>query len=536
MRELQAHLDLVAVHFSTRCESSCGFCYAADSLSVRALPTPLGTVKRILDKLVLDDVKETLFVGGDPVIHPHFLDSLRHAKQLGLVTSVLSNSWSLRPKEKHDEILSLIDFVEATILGASETTHDEITGRSGSFQRLISNLQRISASGKSVGFCVSAMPQNLTEIYEIVRTVRDDFQISVRSLMIQRIIPSGNATGQFKFGLNLDDVDILMRQIDRIATDFKIPIQFEDPVPWCTVDPIFHKYLTRCEWGYTRGSVSSEGFLNRCAADDHYRLGTIFEGHVQEIWRDHPILQSFRSKKYLPRECQECTDFNKCGGGCSLSCGTLRDHDIDQLYAQKTQRIQNGAYTPYAPSGEGFDRLSIRFAYEGDLEQITELEIVIFGDSFPVFHLNNIQSYFDRCPKAFRVAAQGSQVIGYSIVFPINQRGLDEIADSAPESVVKMNPTGINDRFSNADKAIYVEVIAVKGDAPMAARIGLIRDLILQLKSSAIPAYTCPITDVGTTMVRQLGFVEMGQQSGDSRKLMLRIPERNIRSVSAVAN
>lgn len=135
---MNAHLDLVAVHFSTRCESACGFCYAADPLAERAPPTPLETVKRILAKLALDGVKEILFVGGDPVIHPHFLDSLHHAKELGLITSVLSNSWSLRPKEKHDEILSLVDFVDATVLGATDITHDAITRRPGSFDSLIS--------------------------------------------------------------------------------------------------------------------------------------------------------------------------------------------------------------------------------------------------------------------------------------------------------------------------------------------------------------------------------------------------------------
>lgn len=524
MSDTMFHLDLVAVHFSTRCESACSFCYAADPLAVRAPPTPLETVKRILDKLALDGVKEILFVGGDPVVHPHFLASLRHAKQLRLTTSVLSNSWSLRPKERHDEILSLIDFVDATVLGSTAVTHDRITGRQGSFERLTANLKGISDTGKAIGLCINAMPENLTEVYDIVKTFTNDMHIPLRGLMIQRIIPSGSATGQFKFGLNLDDVELLMTQIHRVATEFSIPIQFEDPVPWCTVNPEYHSYLSRCEWGYTRGAVNAEGYLNRCAADDHYRLGTIFDSNVQDLWNSHPILRSFRSKNYLPSECKQCPDLDRCGGGCSLSCGTFQDHDVDQLYAQKTQRSVTGHYTANAPSGVGFERMAVRFAYDGDLDQITNLETVIFGDSFPVFHSKNIRDYFALCPRAFRVATVGSQVVGYSIVFPLNQNGVDEINASTPESVVRMNPAGINGRFSSLDKALYVEVIAVSDAAPLAARIGLLKDLRKQLTKSSLPAYTCPITEIGTSMAERLGFIDMPRSNTEHRSLMIRLP------------
>src|SRR5205807_369428 len=110
-----------------------------------------------------------------------------------------------------------------TILGSSAETHDAITRSPGSYVRLMANLQRVAALGKKVGICANAMPQNLDQIYDIVSNVQNEFNIPVRSLMIQRIIPSGGASGEFKFGLNLGDVDRLMSQIDRVATDFQVP-------------------------------------------------------------------------------------------------------------------------------------------------------------------------------------------------------------------------------------------------------------------------------------------------------------------------
>lgn len=523
MGEPHVHLDMVAVHFSTRCGAACAFCYASDPLADRVSPTPFQDVSRTLRKVASEEVKEVLFVGGDPIAHPNFLESVKLAKELGLTVSVLSNSWAIRPKSSLEETLSYIDYCEATILGATSDTHDALSGVPKSFSQLLSNLQQIADYGKSVGICANAMPQNLDQIYDIVRRVRSEYKIPVRSLMIQRIVPSGAAAGNFKFGLNLDHVEILMKQIDRVATEFGIPIHFEDPVPWCTVDAAYHKYLARCEWGYTRGAISSTGLLNRCGADDRYRLGSIWAGHIQEIWTKDPVLQSFRARRYLADECKQCPLLPQCGGGCPLSCGTLKDHDLDQLYMQRLEKEQTGCFTSDMPAGRGLEKQLLRYAYPGDLNKIVRLEAEIFGDSFPVFHGENIGTFFDRCPQAFRIVSERDALLGYSIVFPLNQYGLDEVRRNTPESVVKMDPNGIEPRFGINMMALYVEVIAIRQTAPLNARIALLKDLAKLVETSKVPIYTCPITQVGEAFAKRVGFVPV-HESTESRHAILMRP------------
>lgn len=163
------------MHFSTRCGAACTFCYFSDPLAERIKPTPIDDIRRIFSKLATEEVAEVLFVGGDPVVHPDFLESLEIAKSLGLNVSVLSNSWAIRPVEKFERALSLIDSCEATILGATSETHDALTQRKGSFEQLMANLQQMAVFGHKVGICANAMPQNLDQIYDIVdhmQTVR----------------------------------------------------------------------------------------------------------------------------------------------------------------------------------------------------------------------------------------------------------------------------------------------------------------------------------------------------------------------------
>ena len=462
-----------------------------------------------------------LFVGGDPVVHPDFLESLEIAKSLGLNVSVLSNSWAIRPVEKFERALSLIDSCEATILGATSETHDALTQRKGSFEQLMANLQQMAVFGHKVGICANAMPQNLDQIYDIVDHMQTVRRIPVRRLMIQRIIPSGGATGDFKFGLNLNDVEKLMAQIDRVVTTFGLPFSFEDPVPWCTVNPKYHKYLAKCLWGYSRGSVNSNGLLNRCGADDHSRLGSIWDGNIQEIWRSHPILRSFRSKQYLPDECKTCDLLNRCGGGCPLSCGTFKDHDIDQLYIQRIQRQATGRFKPNAPTGAGYEKPLIRYAFDGDLKRIVSLETEIFRDSGPLFQRGNIKEYFAHCPKAFRVASMGARIVGYSVIFPLTSEGVAEVERNAPPSVICMKMAGLSSRFTDSLSGLYIEVVAVAPETPPAIRIGLLKNLLRTIHEYSVPTYTCPITKVGLKLTENFGFARLAQ-TGEQTVFVLR--------------
>jgi radical SAM protein with 4Fe4S-binding SPASM domain len=503
------HLDLVAAHFSTRCGASCAFCYFADALADRQPQTPFEDIERILTKLASDEVSEILFVGGDPVVHPRFIDSLGLAKSLGLRTSVLSNSWAIRPTARIDEAVALIDHCEATFLAATPDLHDSLTQRAGSFDLLLENLRPLVVSGKEIGVCVNATPGNVSCIYDIVARLRREHSIPIGNLLIQRIIPSGGVVGDFKFGLSLPDIAILMRQVDQVSSDLGIKVLFEDPVPWCTVEAKFHKYLARCEWGYTRGSVDGRGALNRCGADDRYRLGTIWDGHVQDIWRRHPILRSFRSKEYLPEECLSCSLLEQCGGGCSLSCGTLKDHGVDQLYVQRA-RTGGGATSFRAPSNSAVGGTTVRYACRGDLDVIVQLEREFFGPSAAVLTAATIETYFGRCPRAFRVATTAGQVVGYSVISPLTTRGAEEVRRLGLTSIIQIDPLMLAERFSTSNAALYLEVIACRAGAGPALRVGLLRDVVETMRRSGIPVLTCPISGVGLDLVTRCGFQPVG--------------------------
>ena len=295
--------------------------------------------------------------------------------------------------------------------------------------------------------------------------------------MFQRIIPSGGARKEFKFGLNLEDMDVVMRQVDRLSHDFQLPITFEDPVPHCTVRPEYRHYLTRCEWGYTKGSVNHKGELNRCGADDHYRLGSIFDGSLQTKWRTHEILVSFRGKKYLPDECQRCDLLEQCGGGCPLSCGTHQDHSLDLLYLQRKEKEATGRIDEYSRPPSPAIKDGIRKACSDDWTTIVQLEHEIFPDALGLFTPAVLERLYSRYPTGISVAVENGHVVGYAASFPLNATGVNSLVNEGIFSVCDLPAENIATSFEDAT-AVFVEVIAFAPRLRMRYRIGLWRWLL----------------------------------------------------------
>lgn len=498
-----ARLEVVAVHFSTVCGAKCSFCYAEGSRVTHQPPVARVTVEQTIRKLAEEGVKEILFVGGDPVIHPDFHYSIQMAKELGLTVSVLSNSWALSPRETFEAQLDCIDYVEATILGHTAELHDSITRQPNSYTNLVANLKRIAAHGKKIGACLNAMPQTLPHMYDTVKALVQTHQLPIRSVMLQRIIPSGGSAGSHKFGLSLSDIAYLMEQVERIHLDFGVPVAFEDPVPFCTVNEKYHYLLSRCDWGYRKGSINANGTLNRCGADDHGRLGSIFEGSLQEKWRTHPILLSFRSKKYLPDECQSCPHLERCGGGCPLSCGTSSDHDVDFLYLQRKQAEADAGK---AAGCQNTEEMRVRHTYANDWETISALERRLFPGENGLFTPESLRRHLQKYPEGVMVAEQGGRVVGYLSVFPLTADGAATVERDNVTTVCHLHQDCIGPSLKEGCSAAFVEVIAFAPECSFRLRRQLWKRLLALLEGFKGRIYSCPYSERGGDILRRHGF------------------------------
>lgn len=115
----------VSWHLWPECNLKCTYCYA----TFRDIQTKLPEAKAIavLDRLRAAGTEKVTFVGGEPLLCPHIVALVRHAKAIGLVTMLVTNGSRL-VGELREQLVPHLDWVSLSI-DASDPIIMESMGR-----------------------------------------------------------------------------------------------------------------------------------------------------------------------------------------------------------------------------------------------------------------------------------------------------------------------------------------------------------------------------------------------------------------------
>lgn len=103
----------------------------------REFPVSYGRVVTVLRRHVERGVRSVLLTGGEPTIHPRFLDILTVARKLALRTSTSTNSVMLSREDFARQALPSLDECMFSLHGPSAAVHDDMTRRAGSFVQVL---------------------------------------------------------------------------------------------------------------------------------------------------------------------------------------------------------------------------------------------------------------------------------------------------------------------------------------------------------------------------------------------------------------
>jgi len=325
-------LKSVAFHLTYYCENKCPYCYIGNE--EREGHPPFKKVKRVIEKLAKGEVEKIFLVGGDPCSYPDLKAVIEVIKKLWLKVYILSNT--LNFNKSSNFFINDINGFGATILGLTPEEHDIEAKRRGAYDILINNIRRLNRKGKGIKICLPLHRGNFNKVLKIVKNLIENEKINIRKLGIQRIIPRGRALNSLEYSLTKEQVNFIFEQLHRVRNDYNLDIDIKDPFPLCIVDKKYqYLQINPCKDGFEIGSINFNGDMSRCGADTRFSLGNIFKiRDLQQFWNENPILVDFRSRKWLPERCQKCKFLKKCGGGCSLSRCTDKDHDLDTLFSQ----------------------------------------------------------------------------------------------------------------------------------------------------------------------------------------------------------
>ncbi|MFC1947339.1 radical SAM/SPASM domain-containing protein [Chloroflexota bacterium] len=494
------NIELVALHVTNVCSHRCPFCYYASEDPAKVGHPPLERLLRIVDSLASGDVKTVSLLGGDPASYPQVVELSKYISDSGMDVAIMSNTLRFS-RSTDEEVSKYISAFEATIHHYLPEEHDQFCSQKGAYNNIVKRLRKFSQLGRKTGIAINVYPSTSDLIYRIVEEVVDSHRVPLNYIVVQRIIPFGRAASTSEFTMARDNIEVALYGIDKVHKDLGLEIMVEDPFPLCVVPDGYKQYMQKCEWGYTKAAVDSYGNLSRCGADPRYRFGNILERPLLEIWNTSEILESFRSKSYLPGRCQVCVDLNDCGGGCPLSCEIDKDHGIDYLYSEY-EKIDE----------EVHGQLEFGVARLEELSSILQLEWGNFPGYGHIFSVESIQKWYKHNSNIFNVVRdERGWVLGYVAVVPVTRYLSKQIIKGEISSLVQFPEDQVL-KTKNSE-CWHIEVLA-KIPSRTATRVGsyIIEGTGLLLLEKAKYVTASPITPIGERLCKYFGFTRVSSE------------------------
>lgn len=158
-------------------------------------PVALTEIKKKLVKKRKEGFDFVNFTGGEPTIHPDFLEILRFAKAIGYRTYIGTNGVMLARKEFCRQALLCLDEVSFSIHGHVASIHDALVGRKGAFRDIMAASDNVDAAGFNNKFAnVVVVRDNIVVLPDILEflAVRGFSQI-----LFSNLAPEGMGLRRF---------------------------------------------------------------------------------------------------------------------------------------------------------------------------------------------------------------------------------------------------------------------------------------------------------------------------------------------------
>lgn len=315
------YLETFHIELTSKCNERCVHCYIPHEKKNTDINYDL--MIQALDQCKGMDVLTVVFSGGEPMLHPHFCDFLRYAKDLDLNVTILSNLTFIS-----DEILEVLQYRHASCVNVSlysmyPQIHDSITTITGSFEKTKSNILRLISHDIPVQINCPVMKQNKDSFYEVIDWGQQHkCRVNTDYLIMGRC---DHSTDNLDNRLSPDDLEgvighlldadvVLQSNLDAGPDSAELGINPDDRV---------------CGVGMTTLCMVAGGDIYPCAGWQGYYCGSLKEQTLQEIWEKSPqvnYLRNLRQRDFS--KCMGCEDRNYCLMCMSRNANENPDGDI----------------------------------------------------------------------------------------------------------------------------------------------------------------------------------------------------------------
>jgi len=210
--------SILHFHITSRCPYRCRHCFSDAGLQGSSEELDVETIRRMLDRAVHFGMQELELSGGEPLIlgkNP-ILEIIRYASSLGLLTTLNTNMWFLDESYIRDLDDAGLDRVKSSLYGTSCRTHDDFTGREGSFEKVRAGLGYLRENEIEAWVNYVVTPKNMDDASGLSGLLEP---YAVDTIQLSSIIPSGRGRTAQEYIFRDSELGSVIEQLDALFPD-----------------------------------------------------------------------------------------------------------------------------------------------------------------------------------------------------------------------------------------------------------------------------------------------------------------------------
>lgn len=316
------------IEITSRCNERCIHCYIPhenknDDISPDAFYDVLKQCKKM-------GVMDITLSGGEPMLHPNFLDFLHEAKKNDFSVTVLSNLTLLTEQIISEMKEICLSGFQVSLYSMDPRIHDSITKVPGSFEKTQKAILKLIENNIPIQISCPTMKQNKDSFSEVARWAAEHGMRTYTDCIL--MARYDHTIDNLENRMSLVDMKKILYEIIENDTSYQTLIRQTD----------FNKINLQnapddiiCSVGIMSLCMVSNGNVFPCAGWQSYICGNITNTSLEEIWKYSPQLNYLRNlrKKDL-KECVNCSNQIFCS--VCMARNANENIDGDPLRINKT--------------------------------------------------------------------------------------------------------------------------------------------------------------------------------------------------------
>ena len=298
------HLTNLQIELTSRCNERCIHCYIPHECKNT-------DIKPELFYSVLDQCREMGLLslnlsGGEPMLHPQFLEFFKAAKNYDFSLNVLSNLTLLTDEIVDAMRSSRISSVQTSLYSMVPEIHDKITTIPGSWQKTYDGIMKLVKNDIPLQISCPVMKQNKEGLSDVFRF---GDKLKVRVVTDYNIMAKyDNTTENLENRLSVDEVGEVIETLLKDDIDYQDLVIRDDYFKKCAEYKKDPEGIV-CGVGVASICMVANGNVYPCAGWQNCVCGNLCDESLKNIWENSPKinwLRSLRNKDF--KECADCKD------------------------------------------------------------------------------------------------------------------------------------------------------------------------------------------------------------------------------------